>query len=400
MGYGAGQPVVWPAPPEWSNPVVESLEFLTDVMQASGTGVQQVRSLRLAPRRSFSFSTRDYADEIPIVDALLFDLGNSAFQLPIFPDVQWLAAELPAASSAIPCATAGYDFVAGGQAVLWRDATAWEVVTVDSIAAEQIALSAPTVDAWGRGDRLYPLRRARLTQAPRRSWSSPEIASSDVAITLDEPCDFPAAWPTATVYRTLPVLEWRGDETDDPTDEYDRLDGSLDEDLGPVAYYDLPGVPFRTQAQMFKLHHRSELDRFRGLAYALGGRAAQLWVPSWTNDLRLVQPAAANATQLQFGPCYYSLFGAQQANRRDLRIELYDGTVFYRRVTGSAQQPTGETLQLDSALGRAVAPADVRQICWLSVCQSASDSLSITHDTPIDAVASAQVNWEAVVANV
>lgn len=399
MGYVVGQPVLWPAPAEWSNPVTETLAWLTDLMQASGTGRQQVRQLRGAPRRSFSFNTRDYEDDSRIVDAIAFDLGVMGFLLPIYHDVQWLTAPLAMDAVTVPCDTAGFDFVAGGQVALWQNAQAWELATVDSIAADQITLTTGTSNAWPAGTRLYPVRRARLQDAPQRAWGGVEILGMQVAVLIDEPCDWLPAWPSASTYRGVPILEWRGDESRDPTDQYTRAASSVDEDTGPIYYFDLPGMPFRVQSQLFKLHGRDELTRFRALAYALAGRAGQLWVPSWQNDLRLLQAATAAATQLQMAPCYYSVFGAQQRNRRDIRIELNDGTVFYRRITGSAQLASSETLQIDAALGIAVDPTQVRQISWLAMCQLATDTVTITHDTP-GAVASAQLNWQAVKSDV
>lgn len=396
MGYAVGQPVLWPAPPEWSGGVQETLSWLTDAMQATATGMQQTRALRATPRRTFAFQTLDASDTRRIVDAIAFDIGVRAFLLPIYPDVQWLNAPLASAIEAIPCRTAGFDFVVGGQVALWLDVQHWEVATIADITDDGLTLTAPTANAWPIGTRLYPLRTARLQEAPEATQSSSDVSSLDVAILIDEPCDWPAAWPSATTYRGVPVLEWRGDESDNPTVEYDRLGNSVDSDTAGVYYFDLPGLPFRLQSQAFVLYGRDAHTAFRSLLYALAGAAGQMWVPSWQDDLRLLSPVTAAATQLQFAPCYYSVFGAQQTNRRDIRIELVDGTVFYRRITGSAQGATSETLQLDSALGQPVSPGDVRQISWLSMCALAGDSVEIDHDTDADGVATATLQWRAV----
>ena len=398
MGYAVGQPVLWPAPPEWSAGVKETLSWLTDVLQASGTGMQQTRALRATPRRSFNFQTLDNADAARIVDAIAFDLGVGSFLLPIYPDVQWLPAPLALGATSIPCATAGFDFVDGGQVALWQDVQHWELATLapGGIGAGGLTLAAGTANAWPIGTRLYPVRQARLQDMPKASRASSDIAGWDVTVLLDEPCDWPAAWPSAAVYRGVPVLEWRGDESGTPESQFTRQGGSVDVDTGRIYYYDLPGLPFRLQSQDFQLFGRADHTAFRSLLYALAGRAGQLWVPSWQDDLRLIAAATATATQLQFAPCYYSVFGAQQTNRKDIRIELVDGTVLYRRITGSAQLAGGETLQLDSALGQPVDPSQVRQINWLTLCQLGADSVQITHVTDADGVATATLQWQGV----
>lgn len=395
MGYEIGQPLVWPCTPDWSRPVQESLAWLSDVMQSSATGMQQVRQLRSAPRRGFSFQSLLHIDERRIVDAFRRQIGVQAFLLPIWPDVIWLAAPLAAGAMSIPCVTAGRDFVAGGQALLWRDVRTWELVSIDSIDTDGLTLTTTTAHAWQPGDRLYPVRQARLTQPAQETQHSDDVSMLDVQAIIDEPCDFAAAWPTDATYRGLPVLEWRGDESEDPTDQYHRLRGTVDNDVGPAYVYDLPGMPFRAQSQQWLLHGRADHTTFRALAYQLAGRAAQCWVPDWQASVRLAAAANAAATQLTVAWQGYTQFDYVQVNRRDLRIELTDGTVLYRRVTGSAEAGDTEVLQIDGALGRAIAPGDVRQINWMSVCASASDMVQIQHTTDADGSGIATVQWQA-----
>lgn len=400
MGYEIGQPIVWPCTPNWDTPVVESLAFLTDSMQSSGTGSEMIRGLRDEPRRGFSFSSLLYADAQRIVDAIRFDIGVKQFMLPIYPDQQWLAAPIAAGAVGIDCATAGFDFVDGGQAVLWRDARNWELVTVSAISATGITLAAATVNAWGPGDRLIPVRKARLASPPQAARHSDDIVALDVQMAIDEPCDWPAAWPTATLYRGMPVLEWRNEESEDPTDEYDRMSGTIDQDVGPVFYYDLPGLPFRAQSQNFKLYRRDQHSSFRSLLYMLEGQLAELWVPTWLQDVRLSQPLTDTGVQLHVPWMGYSQFGYLQGNRRDVAIELYDGTRFYRRVTGSAENGDEEILQIDAALGVALDPSAVRAIGWLSMCAAASDVTQIQHQTDADGTAYSAINWRAVKSDV
>src|SRR5690606_14380140 len=99
---------------------------------------------------------------------------------------------------------------------------------------------------------------------------------------------------------------------------------------------------------------RTEQAALRSLLYWLAGRYSALWVPSGMADLKLAADVGASDTTLSVQWCGYTVFGRQQANRRDIRIELVGGTVFYRRITDSAESGDSETLTIDSALGTAV----------------------------------------------
>lgn len=127
MSFSLSSARIWPVPPDWSNGVQETLEWATNVMAASATAVTQHRAYRIGPRRSFSFDVSAAQNQRRAAEMLLAGYSG-VWQMPIWPDVQWLPATLASGATSIPCATAGFDFVAGGRALLYASMNAWEVV--------------------------------------------------------------------------------------------------------------------------------------------------------------------------------------------------------------------------------------------------------------------------------
>jgi hypothetical protein len=394
MSYAIGDLVPFPLPVDWSNPVSETLEWLTDVIRGRN-GTQQKRQLRQVPRRTFQAPTVAWLDWRRILDAVYFDQGARPWALAVWPDVQRLEVGIDAGAVAIPCRTVGFDFVSGGQALLWSAPNAWEIVTITAVAADHLEVAA-TSYAWPALTQLYPVRRARLVGSAGLSMKSDEVGAGTVQLQVDEACTWPAAWPSEATYRGAPVLEWRPDESEDMDVSYDRTVLTVDEGVGSVSYFDLPGMPFRTQPHRFVLGSRDEQGRFRSLVYALAGMAGQIWVPSWSADVALAAPTAAGGMALTVEWQGYTVFGRRQANRRDLRVELFDGTVYYRRIVDSSEAGAREVLTLDQAVDRDLAPADVRQIGFMSLCQLTSDTVRIDHYTDADGVAVATLSWQAV----
>lgn len=398
MSYAIGQAVPWPVPPDWTRPVRESLAWLTDVLPRARSGMQQKRKLRLAPRRRFSFEVLADAADRRIADAVRFDHSGRVWLLPIYPDVQLLAADLAEDVTEIPCRTAGFDFVAGGQAILWSAANAFEVVAIDSIDEDGLTLVAPTAQGWARGTRLYPARAARIQPGADESHLSDDASRTRLEFAIDGPSDWSvelASWVLGT-YRDKPVLEWRPDEPDNPRSSYARQIEELDEGTGPVAYADLPDMPFRGQENDWLIQGREQQAAFRALLYTLSGRFGSLWVPSWNADLQLASSIGSAETTMTVEWCGYTVFGRKQVNRRDIRIELLDGTVLYRRITDSAEAGETEVLTIDSAPGAAITPGSVRVISFLSYAQMASDAVEIEHITDADGTARAALRFEAI----
>jgi hypothetical protein len=398
MAFGATGERIWPVPPDWSNGVRESLAFGTDVMTANATAVSQHRSYRTSPRRQFSFETLANAQSRRVADMLLAGWGG-AWQLPIWPDVQRLAAPLSTGVTSVPCATAGFDFVAGGKALLYSAVNSWEVVAIDSVAGDHLALTTGTSGAFVQGARLYPLRRARARGGAEERLYNDDLGRRSLAFDIDEACDWPVL--SGTTYLGHDVLDVRPDEGNDPAASVSRLEQSVDYGAALPFVHDLPGVALRVQQSSWLLSGRARHTWFRSLLYTRCGRLVPIWVPSFAADLKPAAAIAGGSAVLPVEWAGYTLFGLGQHNRKDLRIELTDGSVLYRRITASVEAGGTENLTLSASLDAgSIAPERIRAISFMALCTLGSDETEINHQTDADGLATATTGWQAVVPDV
>ena len=91
----------------------------------------------------------------------------------------------------------------------------------------------------------------------------------------------------------------------------------------------------------------------------------------------------------------------QQAGRRHIRIELIDGTVFYRAIEASseialANGETGERLRMDAALGRFVTPERVRLACWMALVTLAGDTVELQHHADSEGLLDCAVTFSGI----
>ncbi|ODU53476.1 MAG: hypothetical protein ABS98_00595 [Lysobacteraceae bacterium SCN 69-48] len=396
----AGDGRLWPLTPDWSEPVTEGLAWGTSVNVASATGVSVHEAYQLGPQRSFTFeAAAARRGDRQLADALLAG-HRGAWLLPIFPDVQRLTSAVDAGDEYIPCRTDGFDFVAGGRAVLWASPTQWELVWVSEIDPAGLALSGALAGNWPVGTRLYPVRRARIQDGSEERLLTDRASRRKLAFDIAEPCDWPAL-ESLPEYLTHPVLEARPDESEAPTASYARLrQGSNYPGAQPFAY-DLADQALRAQSTAWKLVGRARHTWHRSLLYLLAGRATPVWLPSFAADLIPAAAVAGGSTALSVEWAGYTQLGKGRHNRRDLRIELVDGTVHYRRVTDAAEAGAIETLTLSAALdSAAIAPAQIRQVSFMALSTLAGDAVEITHVTDADGTATATHGWQAVVPDV
>ena len=372
----------WTLPPNWSEPLTETLAWLTDV-QIAVAGTVTRTPLREAPHRSWEFAVLADRVERRWVEHALFDWTARVWALPVFVDTRRLGAPLAAGAVEIPVDAAGLDFAVGSLAMLWRDVATYELVEVAQIANGRIALRAPTRRAWPVGTRLMPCRTARLTDAPELRRHTDRLMSTQLRFEATEPCDWPATLP-ATRYRGFPVLEHRPDETRDPSAILARRFDLLDGDVGRTQVDDASGLAWTTQSHAWRLFGRAERAGHRSLLYGLQGRAEALWLPTWTDDLEVLEMIGETALTLTVAACGVNRNLRQQAGRRHVRIELTDGTVLYRAIEASselalANGDAAERLRIDIALGRVVRPDRVRLVSWLALVSLAGDTVELRH---------------------
>lgn len=394
----------WSLPPDWTEPVIETLAWLTDV-QVALAGTVTRTPLRDAPRRSWEFAVLADRRERRWVEHALFDWTGRVWALPVFVDSTWCRAAVPAGATEIPVASAGLDFAVGSLAMLWRDVAAYELVEVASVTNDtgerlRLRLRAPTRRTWPAGTRLIPCRTARLTDAPELRRHNDRLMQTQLRFEATEPCDWPPALP-ATRYRGFPVLEHRRDETRDPGASFARRFDLLDGEVGRSHLDDLSGLAWTTQSHAWRLMGRAERAAHRSLLYGLQGRAEALWLPTWTDDLEVIETIGETALTLTVAACGVSRSLRQQAGRRHLRIELTDGAVFYRAIEASseialANGETGERLRLDAALGRMVTPERVRLVCWMSLVTLAGDTVELQHHADSEGLLDCAVTFAGV----
>jgi hypothetical protein len=387
--------IPWPIVPDWGDGIRERIAFLTDVL-TSDTGAEQRRALRIGPRRYLKAKAYVEGRERALFDNMLHGWAANVWSFPLWHDIQVLAADLPAGSLTINCDTEYRDFAVGGYAMLRGEAARYsEVVEITAVDAASVTLNRPTINDWPRGSRLYPARPGRLERMPDIRRVHDRAWEVNFELRIEAFTD----WAEATfpvTYRSHPVYEVRPDETEELDVSFERRLHVLDVEVAPQFVYDSAGEPFPLQLHRWVMHGAAERDAVRRLFYAMRGRQVSLWVPTHAEDLILAATLASSSTILTVEHTGFTLFGVGRVGKRDLRIELKDGTVFYRQVLGASELDVeNETVTIDSALGLNVELDDVSRISFMRLMRADSDEIEIHHETDILGTATARLLMRA-----
>lgn len=367
--------LVWPWRPLVG--MTESLEWLTDIIEAHDGTEQRIR-VRQEPRQSFDASIMlDDPAELSKLRVGLAAWQHREWGWPCWHEAVKLAAALPAASSSIPVDTTAADFRAGCLAIVHTSPTAYEVVEVDTVAADSLTLAEPTTLEHPAGASVMPLRMARMSSQARRDDHPVGASRYNVTMQIVDNIEL-ATEASATQYLGYDVLS---DQLLMPGETMPRqIERPLDIlDPGPGAWatFARTDYPLISTDHKWMLRDRTQAWEFRRWLHRRTGRLNPVWIPSRTHDLALaVQPTAA-ATTLEIRDVNYRNVGLNVPGMTHIAAFSASGAFVCRQITGATAGSAGrENLTINAALGF----TDVTRISYLCLHRFAADRISLTWD--------------------
>lgn len=380
---------------DWSKPVNESLQWLTNILQSS-SGHEQRRSLRLAPRIGYEADLLLYEQERQYFENIIVGWFDRTFAVPVWNHQQWLKTAHNAGGLVIYCDTTHRDYRSNRLAIL-RGETAFdnETVEVESVLPDRLILKRPLIKNWSAGTCLSPALTAQLEVAPSMIKRTDRMMRTRVIFNVVEQVDY-SQTPLSTIYRTYPVLTEKPNETNDLTHSHERLIQSLDNSTGRFLKVDTARAAFQVYQYAWMTHGREQQASLKNLFYSLRGSQKAIWVPTFSDDLTVLSNNVSTTNSLMIAFCGYTRFSLNELSKRDIRIELKNGQILYRRIVAAAELSTTEELiELDQNFDN-VNKNTVVSISFMSLCRLSSDTVNIEHINDSDGIAKCAVTWRGV----
>lgn len=374
--------VPWFTPPNWQNTVIERIEFRTDLLRKFD-GSEQRTALRAdGAHWSWEFRWNASGRAKRLLENVLYQWAARVWALPIFPQGQALATGINPGDLVIPVSTANTDYHADGLAFLQdiNEPEVFEAVEILSLDATTITAKRPVTGTWGAGTYIYPARTGRLTKTAPASRFTGDHLYGTASFRLEEQLVVTPA--TETTYRGYPLQTTKPEWAQDPTIEYARRIAVIDLGIGVPAVDDQSGLAEPVVAFRWAFTSRAAVQAFRAWLFARRGRQKALWLPSFSDDLVVTAAVSAAATNLDVQACGIKNYVAAGVNRRDIRIQMTDGTVYYRRTSAHVEVDANtERLTMDTPLGVNYTAADFAQVSWMQLARLDADAIEIAHWT-------------------
>lgn len=380
---------------DWDKGVNESLAWHTDILQ-SQTGAEQRRSLRLAPRLTLEAEVLLYDKERTLFDLAMSAWASRAFVVPIWFYQTYAKTGTPAQSYQIVCDTSQIPYHHYPYVMLIKNAFEYEVGEIERVDSTGIRLKRPLQSTWQIGTQIFPAVSAHLTTLPSLSKKSAHTMRTAVSFLADSSPMFEAG--VADSYQGYPVLNLAPSETDNLTHSYQRLTQMMDNLSGRPLVIDNANASFSLYQYRWLLNGIDEHHAFYGWLGRLNGRQKALWLPSFSEDLKLAKTIASGLSFEVFY-CGYAKFGQGQNGRQYVRITLTNGEQLYRKIVSAQELGNTERLMVDEPFLQNIGVPEVKSIQFMSLCRLNSDTVSLDHKTDVAGVGAVTMSFVGIKEN-
>lgn len=372
--------------PNWGSPVIERMEWLTDVQQ-SANGTEHRRALRALPRSSITYEVLvEGVEAIKLRNFLRTNQGKEVW-------IPWWLGGVSASYSGsfqyMPEHPKDRGFYVGvDSAVAISQDGASKKVTVDSITPSAIEVNS----TLSPGDRIYPLVRAVLSSSMQLESPTDTIikmmATFDVLdpmsySTLDEINAFRPSGrrPSHGTLSTIP------NRAKDVTSSFERMTQELDFLTGLRAHTDRSKQSFAIRQHEYFYGERSEAYAMKNFLRLVQGRRGEFYSPTWECDFEFLRFDDDTSSFYYKDVGYYDLapterpqdvvlLGGISGDPADLASRVFQGVTL-------SQQPQGEELLDASASNPSAATVtQAKKISWFERVRFDTDSVEIIWMTP------------------
>lgn len=371
--------ILMPFAPNWSAGVEETLLYRSTVTR-SWDGTEQRRSLRGVPRRRLGYTALLTGLESQKIDNLLYGWQGRFFAVPLWAEPATLLADANIGDTALEIDTSNRTFADGSLLTLWRDSAVNEVREIESIVGTTVTLRSPLTAAWVAGSRAYPAMVSALASEVQTRRLTESV--TETALVFDgEPSTNTYPVPKGTAAGTYQSEELYIDYVNwadgvEVTWESDRF--LIDEGTGQFRLAQRSGFSVPTKSHNWLLRNHGQVFAYRQWLQRREGRTQPFYCPTGYVDFTLTTDVNLNDNAIDVVNNGYDLFSNAAAMRRDVAIQLKNGTVISRRITAANQNPDGSIkLQLNSAVGVSFMAADVKRVSLLGFYRLAADEITL-----------------------
>lgn len=374
--------VLFPFSPNWRSPVDETVTHRSWALASEDGSEQTGSESGEVARRSLEFNVnlRDAA-QAQRFENLVFAWQSRFFGVPHWGEESRLESEASPGDLELQFDTFGLSIESGSLVCVYRDDEKNEIREVESVSEFGVVLTTPLENTWPEDSRVYPCFVGLLNEEVSASRETSTVGRVPVMFDFE-----PSVTPGNTALTAAPLTyrgkelylgktNWKSAMPISFTADTQRVDLNT----GKIRSYTSSGFSKVARRHNWNLYDRQDIFSFREFLGRRQGVAKSVYMRSGTEDFTMAEPILENENILTVKKNEYGNLAGAHPARRDIIIELHDGSYFCRRIESTSDFDSFTRLQIDSPLGVELSPLDVSQISFLTLYRFQSPSTTIRY---------------------
>lgn len=388
-------PVFLPKP-NWAGGIIERLEWNTDVL-SSETGAEQRRKLRHVPRRSFEGSFNAFGNNRNLIDSYIAGVGANNGLIPVWHDETRITSKAVAGSVDLFGDFRWRDFGVNDLVIIRRgDTFDYELNIVAELNAYSMVLATGLQVDTSRDSTVTPIRVGQVRDQVTGSMLTDRVQQYGLRFYVTGEPVLTPSWGDLPFYtRTnIPILTLQPNYKEDIALTFDRNLYPWDNEIGNVYTADPGNWVSTSQKFSYHIQGRSDLWRFKQMLYKMSGRWREFHIPTGHDDIALSREVSSSQGALIAYRSGYSQYNLNNQNtRRDILIELWDGTLMPNTIISSRVVGDEEWLFL-SETTPAIPKELVKRISYMPRGRLDIDGIEIQRLTDADGAATVSLTFK------
>jgi hypothetical protein len=370
--------ILFPFPPNWNTPVVEVLEWKTDIIP-SRSRREQRRQTRSDARRNFSFRVTVMREDSALFENILWGAQDRPLSIPVWTDKTPLIVDAAEDAALLQVDTTDLCFRANDMVVLYKSAREYEIVEAQSVLPGSITLARPLVNSWEAGTSVFPCVVGTMTtNVPAARHTSSALTSSIVF--MCDPVEVDSFTPDAVapvIYDGVEVIMRQPNWVSGVDGNFEKPFGQFDPLTGAVSYTRYADFTTFRRAYSWLLTNRAKIMDYRKMLGRRKGRLKTVYIPSWHDDFQLLENIGAGSDLLVVKDHQLSNMVGIAPSRDRIILRMKNGTILCRRLIAMTVVSNGVRLQVDQVFSSLILMSDVHAIHWLLRCRLDSDRVEL-----------------------
>jgi hypothetical protein len=392
-------------PPNFADPIIERLEWMTDVLPGFDTTEQRVR-LRRNPRRSFQYSFAMHGLDAQRLRLKLHQMAGNDLWMPDWTDPRRLTADVNTGDFVLPLddvtAILGERSNAAGIIVqswiiLWRSINDYQTYSVDStdVGAGIVTLNDfVTGGPWKTSDTIvYIIHRGLLLTPVRFDEHSTDVVSGSLSFSCHVDGDFDWPWDVALdQYKGIDVWHDPPNRRETLSADWSRDFSVIDNDTGVFAAFDRSGLERIRERCTWTLTDQAAIRRFRGFVFRRIGKLNPFWAIFYTQDMTPYADLTAFFGEIDIVPIGYQLPSDLADPLNAFVLVTTAGERFYLTITSVDNAPVlWQDIRFIPVIEKDIPIGQVKMLSFLHGARITHDRIEIAHIAP--GIAEAQLTF-------